>query len=290
MTPGPGGLRTASNRRRGKAHGFGLSIGVSHSLLAVAKRSEATDIEDLPDPIHESSRMDIRMRWNRLAPVFALLLAPSSVLAQGSYKIEALNEAPPAGFSDAIKGVLNAQGYRVVDDQGKAYADFWLRKAVPASGKPGGPNGTIQFPVLAAGELLGALRFPGEGRDYRDQSIPQGLYTLRYGLQPVNGDHLGVSTYRDYTLLLPAAKDKGLSTLAKKALEEGSAESAGTSHPAVLMLLGAPESSAKAEPTMVHDDAKDTWGAVVPLSLTVKGESAPAILHVQFVLVGTAAA
>ena len=73
-----------------------------------------------------------------------------------------------------------------------------------------GPKGAVLFPVLAEGELLGALRFPGEGHDYRDQTIAKGVYTLRYGFQPVNGDHLGVSTYRDYALLVPAAKDKAL--------------------------------------------------------------------------------
>ena len=68
--------------------------------------------------------------------------------------------------------------------------------------------------------MLGALRFPGEGHDYRDQTIAKGVYTLRYGLQPVNGDHLGVSTYRDYALLVPAAKDSGVKDLAVKKLNE----------------------------------------------------------------------
>ena len=124
--------------------------------------------------------------------------------------------------------------------RGRRYAEFWLRKAVPATEKPAGPEGAVLFPVLAEGELLGALRFPGEGHDYRDQTIAKGVYTLRYGLQPVNGDHLGVSTYRDYALLVPAAKDKTVADLPQKRLEEQSAESAGTSHPAVLMLLAAP--------------------------------------------------
>ena len=86
--------------------------------------------------------------------------------------------------------------------KGNTYAEFWLRKTIPASGKPTGPRGAVLYPILAEGELLGALRFPGEGHDYRDQTIAQGVYTLRYGLQPVNGDHLGVSPFRDYA---PAA-------------------------------------------------------------------------------------
>ena len=145
----------------------------------------------------------------RHAILLAVALTPTVVRAQESYKVEVLKEAPPEALSGAIRGALEAQGYRIVDDQGKSYAEFWLRKATPAQGKPAGPKGAILFPVLQEGELLGALRFPGEGHDYRDQAIAQGVYTLRYGLQPVNGDHLGVSPYRDYALLAPRRQGHG---------------------------------------------------------------------------------
>ena len=91
---------------------------------------------------------------------------------------------------------MNAQGYRIVDGQGKPFADIWLRKSIPASSKPAGAKGVIQFPFLAESELLGVIQLPGEGHDYRDQAIAKGIYTVRYGLQPVNGDHLGVSPFR----------------------------------------------------------------------------------------------
>jgi hypothetical protein len=215
-------------------------------------------------------------------------LLPTAALAQESYKIEPLKQPPPESVSAAIRGVLAGEGYKVVDDQGKTYAEFWLRKAVPASARPAGPKGVIQFPFLAEGELLGALRFSDEGRDYRDQSIPKGVYTLRYGLQPVNGDHLGVSPYRDYALLLPAAKDTGVAALAPKALTDRSSESAGASHPAVLLMVAAPPSGPE-PPAMIHDEEKNTWAALVPVSLDVKGSSTPVPFRVQIILIGAAA-
>ena len=105
----------------------------------------------------------------------------------------------------------------------------------------------------------------------------------------MNGDHLGVSPYRDYALLLPAAKDKTLGDLAQKLLHDESAESAGTSHPAILMLLEAPASAPKGEPSMVHDEEKNTWGVVSTLNLVPKGETAAAPLPVQLVVIGVAA-
>ncbi len=227
------------------------------------------------------------MRWNCSIWLSLLLLTPAA-RGQESYKIEVLKDAPPKEVADAIRGTLNTQGYKLLDDQGHGYAEFWLRKAVPASGKPAGPKGAIQFPVLQEGELVGGLRFLGEGRDYRDQSIAQGIYTIRYGLQPVNGDHLGVSTYRDYVLLLPASKDKTLDLPAQKKFHQDSSESAGSSHPAVLMLLAAPESASKTVPSVARDEAKNTWSAVVPLNLAVKGSTDAVSLHVQIVLIGAA--
>lgn len=226
----------------------------------------------------------------RHAILLAVALTPTVVRAQESYKVEVLKQAPPEVLSGAVRGELDAQGYRIVDDQGKSYAEFWLRKATPAQGKPAGPKGAILFPVLQDGELFGALRFPGEGHDYRDQAIVSGVYTLRYGLLPINGDHLGVSPNRDYALLLPAAKDTAIAALPRKKLEAGSAESAGTSHPAILMLAAAPDapSQAEGEPVLVHDEAGNTWGAVVPLSLAVDGESAAVPLNIQLIVLGVA--
>ncbi|MDR3620359.1 MAG: hypothetical protein P4L85_13495 [Paludisphaera borealis] len=222
------------------------------------------------------------MRFLGSCSFVLLLLAPALVSAD-VYKVEPIKDAPPAGVAPEIASGLNGQGYRVTDDQGKPFAEIWLRKAIPAKAKPAGANGAIQFPFLAEGELLGVLHLVGEAHDYRDQTIDKGVYTMRYGLQPVNGDHLGVSPFRDYTLLLPAAKDKAVASLPRKQLEAQSSEAAGTSHPAVFFMLSAP---ANAPASMIHDEAKNTWRVALPLSLTAPGESQPIPHPVSFILSG----
>ena len=147
------------------------------------------------------------MRFLGSCVVVLLFFAPAVVSAD-DFKVEAIKEGPPAGVAPEIAAGLNGQGYRITDDKGKPFGEIWLRKAVPTTAKPSGAKGAVQFPFLAGGEMLGVLRLIGEAYDYRDQSIEPGVYTMRYGLQPINGDHLGVSPFRDYTLLLPAAKDK----------------------------------------------------------------------------------
>jgi hypothetical protein len=216
-------------------------------------------------------------------------VAATAAAAQDSLKVEAVKQGTPASISSEILQAIDGQqAFRIQDGAGGDFARIWLRKATPGSEKPSGPKGVIQFPFLADGELLGVLEFDKEGHDYRDQAVAKGVYTMRYGLQPVNGDHLGVSTYRDYILLLPATKDKALTAPTRKQLEERSAEAAGTSHPASFLLLMAPAGS-KGEPSMVRDNEKDTWSVVLPLKLQVKGGEA-IVYPVQLVVVGVAAA
>jgi hypothetical protein len=216
-----------------------------------------------------------------------MVLVPGVVFAE-PFKIEILKQGPPASISPEIAGALHSQGYRISDSQGKTFAELWLRKSIPATAKPLGPKGTIQFPFLAESELLGVVHFVEEGHDYRDQTIAKGIYTMRYGLLPVNGDHLGVSPYRDYSLLLPAAKDRSPATLPRKQLETQSAESAGSSHPAVLLLVIPPPAGPQSVPRMIHHVEKNTWQVVVPLNLAVKGETHPVTYPVSIIVVGTA--
>jgi hypothetical protein len=73
--------------------------------------------------------------------------------------------------------------------------------------------------------------------------------------------------------------------VSRKDLEKQSAEAAGTTHPAVLMLRAAPSKGPDA-PTMIHDENLNTWEAVIPLSLETQGESSPATFPVRLVVVG----
>ncbi len=219
---------------------------------------------------------------------FVLAFVATSTMAMAeSYTVEPLSEGPPAALAEAIRLTLGSHGYRVVDGDGKPYVDLWLREGAPATAAPSGPSGALLFPVLTEGELLGALRYSAEGHDYRDQPLPTGIYTFRYGIQPENGDHLGVSPFRDFALLVGAAKDASAENLATGKLDAQSSEAAGSTHPAVLMLLAAPEQS-KAEASMNHDEVDDTWGVVLPLMVKPEGSSDPVALPIQLVVSGAA--
>jgi hypothetical protein len=84
--------------------------------------------------------------------------------------------------------------------------------------------------------VLGAIQFQQAGTDYRKQKIMPGIYTMRLGFQPMDGDHMGTAPNPEFCLLVPAAEDKDAANVEPKQLHEMSKKASGTSHPAVLLL------------------------------------------------------
>ena len=151
--------------------------------------------------------------------------------ADGPYKTEPAGR-PPTEVASAIAQALQKDGTKITNN-GTAYCEIWFRAEKPAGSKSTEEN--VSLPSIPPGALLGVIRFDGKGADRRGQTIKAGVYTLRYGILPVNGDHQGAAPQRDFLLLTPAADDQDLnSTPAFDALVAMSRKASGTPHPAVL--------------------------------------------------------
>src|SRR5262249_41356329 len=146
-----------------------------------------------------------------------------------------LKEAPPEGTSDKMKEVLPSEGLRVLDKAGQPFADLWLRKSVPTV--DGKAEQGVSFGQLAEGTLLGVLRFHKPSSDFKGNAFPAGIYTFRNGVQPRDGDHLGVSETRDFVLLSPVKVDTKLDPMPTKEVVKLSIQASGIKHPAVLYLM-----------------------------------------------------
>ncbi len=108
---------------------------------------------------------------------------------------------------------------------------------VSTSPKASGAPEENSTAAIVHGALLGAIHFPKKASDRRGQTINAGVYTLRYSMFPINGDHQGVAPQRDFALLTPAAEDRDpAATPDFNTLMGWSRKASGTPHPAVLSI------------------------------------------------------
>ena len=157
--------------------------------------------------------------------LFGAALAAPSVSAQNLAAVPH-TEDPPAELADPIKALLASGGQKAT--AGTVEISFWWVKAVPL--KAGA--GPAAWSQVQEGTLVGAVRLGAALDDIRGRRIKAGVYTLRYGIQPENGDHLGVSPFRDFLLLSPVSLDKDVARVDHEPLAEMSGKSIGSSHPA----------------------------------------------------------
>lgn len=207
------------------------------------------------------------------------LLIPLGVtlLVASDFKVEALKEAAPADVSEAVRKEVSPAGTRVLRG-GKPFADFWFRGAVPAVDAAKGLG--ILYPTLRPGGLVGVVRFHAESADFKAQKFPAGVYTMRYAVQPEDGDHQGVTESRDFLLLCSAAADPSPDAMEVKDAIKLSAKMNGKKHPSVLYLVGGQGGTL---PRVVADEAPER--SVFEAEVSAGGKP----LRLSIVIVGKAA-
>jgi hypothetical protein len=196
----------------------------------------------------------------------------AAVLAFAQYKVEPAGAAP-ADVAPAIASAMSAQGIKVLGPSGSVYCEIWFRSAMPSGPKSSEAN--VAFPTIPQGSLMGIIRFPAQGADRRGQGIKPGTYTLRYSVQPTDGDHQGVAPQRDFLLMVPAAEDKDANaTAAYDDLMKMSRKASGTPHPAVLSMEPASGSTFPA----INKEGERDWALTVkvgdqPFALILVGKA-----------------
>ncbi len=198
-----------------------------------------------------------------------------------SYKVAPANLPSSSDVPQAVLSALQPQGESFQNASGTSMAEVWFRKGVPVT-KSASSSPDVIYGGLSVGEFVGLVHFPQKTTDYRGQAIKTGYYTLRYAEIPQDGNHMGVSTYRDFLLMSPVAADTQLDqNLAFDALIKLSRQTAGTGHPAILMLDPASQSATATFPAAVADD-QGNW--TLQVKLDTNGQ--PAQLPFAVVLVG----
>lgn len=195
------------------------------------------------------------MLMNKLIPAALLLTVSLSATSAQDYSAEVIDSPPDADkVSGELREQLAEQGIRVKRGGSRTACEIWLCKQWQVDA---GFEATDErlYP-FSPGQLIGLLHFRRRGSDFRDQTVGRGWYTLRFALQPVDGNHEGTSPTRDFLVLVDAEQDAPDKRWSAEDLMAASADVAGSTHPAMLCLQRAGEG---AELSVRHDESSDWW-------------------------------
>jgi hypothetical protein len=172
------------------------------------------------------------------ARYFALPVALSCFLLAraAAFELSLTDQPPPSEVPAALQGALQGRSIQIQSPKGTLF-EFWLVQETTTGGENAGVFG-IGFGELKPGSLLGVVKVGHDWLDYKNKPVRPGLYTLRYGIQPADGNHIGVSAFRDFGLLLPLAEDPDPTVIFEYAdLVKKASLASGTPHPSVIGLF-----------------------------------------------------
>ncbi|HEV2949494.1 MAG TPA: hypothetical protein VGX70_19110 [Gemmataceae bacterium] len=213
--------------------------------------------------------------------IVGLLLASASALAaDGKYSVRSASSTPPKELSEPVAKLLGQESIQFLNAKGETLAEIWLRKEIPVKAGADAKKG-VNYRDLDETTLLGAIRLTQPFSDYRKQKIKPGVYTLRLGFQPMNGDHMGTAPFPEFCLLSPAADDKKPDPMDPKDLYELSAKAPMASHPGIMLLF--PNDKPQDKPELASKEM-DTWVLNVKADVASGGAKAP--LGLGLTLVG----
>src|SRR6516165_4750022 len=152
------------------------------------------------------------------------LIAPSVSQADNKYSIKPAQTPVPQGLNESVRKLLGENSIQFLGANGAVICEIWFSKEVPVKATPAQIKNGLTYRELDESTVMGAVRYDQPSTDYRKQKIKPGLYTLRLGYQPMDGDHMGTAPHNEFCLLVPAKIDEKPDIIDAKELREMSAK------------------------------------------------------------------
>ena len=212
--------------------------------------------------------------------IFTILLI-AMPLAAAEFSVKVTTTPVPKDVSAAVKKTLGKDCIQL-SIGGKPWLEFWLRAPLPLKAKPAKPEKALD--ALATATLMGVVRVHKSGRDYRDDDLYQGVFTMRYGKIPGDGNHLGATDFPYFAVLIPAKKDPKLDTYKTfKTMTKASLKDTASEHPMILSLR--PAKKAAATPTII-EPAPEHRSILLKTAGQLKGDKKRIEIPLQVVFEG----
>lgn len=215
--------------------------------------------------------------------VGAVLTTVGLASADTKLAVKVEDAPPPKELADPVRTLLDTKALTVSDGK-KVICTVWPAKHLESKAPADKVQAGLKYTHLEESTVVGAVRFPEVWLDYRKQKVKAGVYTLRLGLQPQDGDHMGTAPYSEFALLCPAEKDRKPELLETKELHELSAATTGRKHPVMMLLF--PNKKPTDAPA-VESRPQDHWVLSFRTPVTAAGQKTA--LGFSLVVVGHSA-
>lgn len=214
-----------------------------------------------------------------LAAVSVFVTAGSANAGEG-YGATFVEKAPPSEISAEIRAELGGKAVQITGPEGLRY-EFWFAKSIALSAATEGGKALEKIPPIT---LLGAAQVSDvENLDFREDEVLPGVYTMRYGLQPEDGNHLGTSEHPFFAILIPAERDQKLAGIEDHDdMVDRSMEDTAGVHPYILAMQPLPADAPDTVPAV--SEGEYDWMYVV-LELAGKVEGSGEDVPFKFALV-----
>lgn len=177
----------------------------------------------------------------------------TSVACGADLTLKVIDKPPPTEVSESIRALLQPKTVQLLEGD-KPIIELWLAKELNLQTKPSSPATALD--ALKPATLLGAASFTSLRRDYREDEIVKGVYTLRFAHQPQDGNHLGTAEFTYFGVLVPAKLDSAPEAIKDyKQLVNTSSKETATDHPMIISLR--PVSSAEGESPKITEPASE---------------------------------
>jgi hypothetical protein len=215
------------------------------------------------------------MREGRAGVAALIAAAALSLTPNREPRTERVLPPPPANA--ALRAAVEGECV-VVELPGGGTLRVWPARRIRAAA-PRAPDESpflrerVEY-AIEPGSLVAVASWDSLWRDYKDQAIPAGVYSLVYAVQPAIKEHRGVSEFRDVLLAVPLSEGAPPGRRDLPQAVAASLRASGTSHPAVLALF--PAGSA-GRPARITNGPRDTLvlefrAGKVAIGLAVSGK------------------
>ena len=210
----------------------------------------------------------------------ALFGAASGWAVAAEFAVKVVQKEPPKEVDESIRKTLQTSAVQLLE-AAKPVFEFWLSADIPLQSKPESP--TKAMDAIKQSTVLGVVAVASNTRDYKDNDLASGVYTMRFGLQPQDGNHLGTAEFPYFAVLVSAKRDSKIDGITDyKTLVKASKEGTASDHPIILSLQ--PASSAEGDTPKLNEPAPEHKSVrlKIPARVAGTGEQTSVILELVY--------